>query len=163
MTLRYTPGQLRAALQIPQETYRHWKKALPPLCRGFGHSPCFTAGDILAVAVVRVITVDFAVRVGALSAIADTLFEACNGISWPILERSKIIVELANRRLQVRSELENVVIETPALVIPLRSLIGYLRESLLAESTADDAQQMLRFPPTPLPSSLTTASMRGRP
>ena len=60
-----------------------------------GIAPALTAGDILAVAVVRIITVDFAVRVGALSAIADALFVACNGVSWPTLERSKLIVELA--------------------------------------------------------------------
>ncbi|MGO9171128.1 MAG: hypothetical protein ACLP7P_04075 [Rhodomicrobium sp.] len=162
MTLRYTPGQLRAAILIPQETYRHWKKALPPLSRGVGHSPCFTAGDILGVAVVRILTVDFAVRVGALSVIANGLFEACNSVSWPTLERSKLIVELSIGRLQIRPELENVILESPAFIIPLRSLVGRLREALLTEGVAEDPQQILRFPPTPLPSNIAAASTRGR-
>src|SRR3546814_4219968 len=81
MTVHYTPGQLRSAMAIPQETYRHWRKALAPLRRGTGHSPCFTAGDLLAVAIVRALTGDFAIRVGAISAVAEALFEACNARS----------------------------------------------------------------------------------
>lgn len=151
MTVYYTPGQLRNAMTIPQETYRHWKKALIPLRRGSGHSPCFTAGDLLAVAVVRVLTDGFAIRVGALSTIADALFEACNAVSWPTLERSKLIADLANGRLQIRPELENAIFEEPVVVVPLRSLVGHLREALLADGGVD-SQETLRFPPTPLSS-----------
>ncbi len=161
MTVRYTPGQLRGAMVIPQETYRHWKKALGPLRRGSGHSPCFTAGDLLAVAIVRVLTIDFAIRVGALSAVAGALFEACNASSWPTLERSRLIVDLANGRLQVRPELENTVFQAPVLVVPLRPLVGKLRNALLTDSEAEN-QGMLRFPPTPLPSKVAAASKGGR-
>ena len=161
MTVRYTPGQLRNAMAIPQETYRHWKKALPPLQRRTGHSPCFTAGDLLAVAIVRALTVDSGIRVGAISAVADALFEACNAVSCPMLERSKLIADLANGRLQFRPELENVVFVTPVIVIPLRPLVGYLRHALLADGGVDN-QQTLRFPPTALPSKREAASTGGR-
>lgn len=161
MTILYTPGQLRNAMAIPQETYRHWKKSLVPLRRGTGHSPCFTAGDLLAIAIVRVLTVDFAIRVGAISTVAEALFETCNIASWPTLERSKLIVDLANGRLQFRPELENIVVETPMLVVPLRPLVGHLRDSLLTDGGTDN-QKTLRFPPTPLSSKAETALMRGR-
>ena len=46
MTVRYTPGQLRDAVGISQETYRHWKKALPPLRGGAGHGPRFSVGEL---------------------------------------------------------------------------------------------------------------------
>ncbi len=156
MTVYYTPGQLRNAMVIPQETYRHWKKALIPLRRGSGHSPCFTAGDLLAVAVVRVLTDGFAIRVGALSTIADSLFEACNAVSWPTLERSKLIADLANGRLQIRPELENAIFEEPVLVVPLRPLVSHLRDALLTDGGAE-SQETLRFPPTPLPSKNASA------
>ena len=161
MTVLYTPGQLRSAMAIPQETYRHWKKALAPLRRRTGHSPCFTAGDLLAVAIVRALTVDFAIRVGAISGVAEALFEACNTASWPILERSKMIADLANARLQFRPELENVVFETPVLVIPLRMLVCHLRDALLTDGEVDN-QETLRFPPTPLPSKAEAVSTGGR-
>lgn len=161
MTIRYTPGQLRNAMAIPQETYRHWKKALAPLQRRTGHSPCFAAGDLLATAIVRALTVDFGIRVGAISAVADALFEACNAASWPMLERSKLIADLANGRLQFRPELENVIFETPVIVIPLRPLVGYLRHALLADGGGDN-QETLRFPPTALSSKREAASTGGR-
>lgn len=155
MTVYYTPGQLRSAMVIPQETYRHWKKALIPLRRGSGHSPCFTAGDLLAVAVVRILTDGFAIRVGALTTIAEALFEACNAVSWPTLERSKLIADLANGQLQIRPELENAICEEPVLVVPLRPLVSHLRDALLTDGGAE-SQETLRFPPTPLPSKTAT-------
>ena len=48
MTVRYTPGQLRDAVAMPPETYRHWKKVLAPLRRNnTRQSPCFTAGGLV--------------------------------------------------------------------------------------------------------------------
>ncbi len=102
MPVHYTPGQLRSAVGIPPETYRHWKKALGPLRRDRGHSPCFTAGDLVAVAVVRVLSVDMAVRVGSLTPIAETLFKLCNSAPWPTLERGKFVFDLLKRQVQFR-------------------------------------------------------------
>jgi len=70
MAVNYTPGQLRDAVGIGQETYRHWKKALAPLRRDAGHSPCFTAGDLLAAAIVKTFVANYGMRVSALSALA---------------------------------------------------------------------------------------------
>ena len=67
MTVQFTPGQLRSAASIPPETYRHWKKTLLPLRRDCGHSPCFTSGELVAVAVVRTLCVDLGIRVSGLS------------------------------------------------------------------------------------------------
>jgi len=161
ITFHYTPGQLRGAVAIPQETYRHWKKALAPLRRQKGHSPCFTAGDLLAVAIVRVLTVDFAIRVGALSAVAEALFMACNDASWPTLERSNLIADLTNARIQMRPEFDNIAYEVPVLVIPLRPLVNRLRDALLTDGKVDK-QEMLPFPLTPLPSKAEVASTGNR-
>lgn len=148
MTIYYTPGQLRNAMLLPQETYRHWKKALSPLRRGVGHSPCFTAGDLLAVAVVRILTDRFSIRVGALSVIAEPLFKACNTVSWLMLERSKLVADLANGQLQIHPEAENGFFEGPVLVVPLRPLVSHLRDVLLTDRA--ESQETLRFAPTPL-------------
>ena len=150
MTVRYTPGQLRDAAAVPSETYRHWKKALAPLRRDTRQSPCFTAGDLLAVAVVRSMTRSF-IRVGALSVIAEELFSLCNGTSWPVLERSRMIVDLINERIKLQPESEDVDLNLPALVCPLRPLVGQLRDALLTDGEPD--QQRLNLPPVPLPSS----------
>ncbi len=95
MTVLYTPGQLRSAILIAPETYRHWKKALAPLRRGRGHSPCFSSGDLVAVSVVQALATNMAIRVGALAPIAETLFTLCNLSPWPALERAKLVIDVA--------------------------------------------------------------------
>ena len=132
MTVRYTPSQLRDAVAISQETYRHWKKVLPPLRRGAGHGPRFTVGDILATTVVRVLTVDFAIRVGAVSVVAHALFETCN-TPWPVLERGRLIINLAAGDLQLASDTESAHFQAPVIVVPLQSAISRLHAALLAQ------------------------------
>ena len=90
------------------------------------------------------------VRVGALSVIAEDLFRLCNDTSWPVLERSRMIVDLLNRRIELQPESENIDLDSPALVSPLRPLVGQLRDALLTDGEPD--QQRLNLPPVPLPS-----------
>lgn len=160
MTVLYTPGQLRSAVSIAPETYRHWKKALNPLRRRRGHSPCFSSGDLVAVAVIRLLAVDMGVRVGALTPISEQLFELCNLSPWPVLERTKLIIDLPNAQLQLRPELEETVSDRPSITIPLGPVVVGLREQLLAASNVHE-QPSLCFPPIPVGAS--TAARGGRP
>lgn len=152
MTVLYTPGQLRQAAAIAPETYRHWKKALAPLRRGKGHSPCFSSGDLVGVSVVRLLAVGLSVRVSALAPIAETLFELCNSSPWPVLERAKLSVNLLDAHVELLAELGAASGEEPLVVIPLRPVIAKLREQLLAASDIS-VQASLRFPPTPIAAS----------
>lgn len=151
MTVRYTPGQLRDAAAVPPETYRHWKKVLTPLRRNNSRqSPCFTAGDLLAVALVRTLT-GFSVRVGSIAPIAEELFRLCNDTSWPILERSQMIIDLGNQRLELQPESESIALDSPALVCPLKPLVDHLREALL--TGGEPEQRRLSLPPVPVASA----------
>lgn len=152
MTVLYTPGQLREAAALAPETYRHWKKALPPLRRGKGHSPSFSPGDLVAISIVRLLAVDLSVRVSALSPIAEALFELCSASPWPVLERSRISVDLLNARVELLAEVGAQTNDAPLVIIPLRAVIGKLREQLLAATSPSD-QSSLRFPPTPIAAS----------
>ena len=150
MAVNYTPGQLRDAVGIGPETYRHWKKALAPLRREAGHSPCFTAGDLLATAIVKILVADLGIRVSALSALADGVFEECNARSWPALERSLLVLDVAGARVLTRSEDSRLALDGPAMVLPLRLLIESLRRTLLEGD--GDGQETLRFLPVAQPS-----------
>lgn len=145
----YTPGQLRRAVSITPETYRHWKRTLGPLRRTRGHSPCFSAGDLVAVALIRSLTVDLGIRIGALTPIGEPLFDLCNRSPWPILERGNLIVDLPGAQLEVSPELTEILSDRPSIIIPLRSIMAGLREHLLAEGDGDE-QTSLRFPPFPI-------------
>ena len=158
MTVRYTPSQLREAVLLPQETYRHWKKVLPPLCRDTRQSPCFTAGDLLAVSIVRTLTRS-SIPVGALTTIAEELFRICNATSWPVLERSTLLLDLPRQRLELQPESEALTFPTLTLVCPLQPLVGHLRNVLLADGSPD--QQRLHFPPVPVSPKAAAASTGG--
>jgi hypothetical protein len=106
-------------------------------------------GDLIAVAVIRALAVDMAIRVGAVAPIAEPLFELCSLSSWPSLERAKLIVHLPEGQLQLRPELAEITSDRPTITIPLRPLVARLREQLLAVSGVED-QESLRFPPTPV-------------
>ena len=159
MTVLYTPGQLRNAVAIPQETYRHWKKALAPFARGRGHSPCFSSGDMVAAAVIRLLAIDLSVRVSGLAPIASALFELCNASPWPVLERTKILISLNEPSVRLVAELGDALSDHPLVIVPLRAVVAQLREQLLA-ATDHEEQPALRFPPTPIGSSV--AARRAR-
>lgn len=152
MTVLYTPGQLRSAVSIAPETYRHWKKTLAPLDRARGHSPCFSAGDMVAVSVIRALAIGMSVRVSALTPIADALFELCNASPWPVLERAKIVIHMIDARVQLSPELADTLSNQPVLIVPLRPIILQLRDQLLAAADTHE-QASLRFPPTPIGAS----------
>jgi hypothetical protein len=162
MPVQFTPGQLRSAVSIAPETYRHWKKALAPLRRERRHSPCFTSGDLVAVAAIRMLCLDLGIRISALTGIAKTLFDICNESPWAALERGKLIFDIPRGQLQFQSELTSAPIETALVIVPLRQIVGQLRDQLLAVDRVEE-QQALRFPPTPIVSPLVSATVRRRP
>lgn len=151
MSVLFTPGQLRQAVSIAPETYRHWKTALPPLQRVRGHSPCFTSGDILAVSVVHALAVGLAVKVGALTPTAHSLFEICNLTPWPRLERAELRITILSARVSLLAEADIATLEEPYISVPLAPLIARIREQLL-DSNSTDQQRALNFPPHSLES-----------
>ena len=109
----------------------------------------------------RVLTTDLAIRVGRLQQIAGLLFEACNDMAWPSLERSRIVVDFLKSNLKVIPENEPIGAGGPLLIIPLRSIVAELRGKLVA-AAVPDSQESLRFPPTPMNANGRTAAARSR-
>ena len=68
--MRYTPSQVRHVVGITQETLRHWRRALPSLGGLKGHAPVFRPGQLLGLAVIRVLVEDVGLTVGSLRAAA---------------------------------------------------------------------------------------------
>jgi len=144
--MKLSPGQVREVLGLSQDTYRHWKAALPPLAKRNGYRPCFTYGDLFAMALVKALTDDAGVRVGALHAVAAGLFDHCGRHSWAELERSILVLELARVQVAFTQETHVPQPEGIGIVVPCGPIILDLRERLLMEQ-ADVPQGMLRFLP----------------
>ena len=142
----FTPGQLRQLLALPQETFRHWKKAIPSLSHRNGYKPCFSPGDLLALALIKTLVDDGGVRVAALSEIAPQVFELCNRHGWTHLERCTMSIELANKKVFVSTKAGFMRPNNTAFVLVCEPTIQTLRSRLLAEKEGE-SQRRLGFPP----------------
>lgn len=148
--MKLTPGQLRDVLDLSTETFRHWKKILPPLSGRNGYRPCFSLGDLLAVAIVKTLSEDLGVRVGMLASSAPSLFEICNRSSWAALERLVIVIQPGDRVMGA-SNLSGCTTEAASIVVPCRPIVEQLRHRLLLEQE-ETSQAQLRFPPSAITS-----------
>ncbi|MDE0453729.1 MAG: hypothetical protein OXJ63_00285 [Gammaproteobacteria bacterium] len=132
---------------------------MKPLQRPTPPRNCYSVGDVLAVAVIRTMTKDFSIRVGALTMVADDLIQACNDHSWLVLERSKLVIYLSEETIEVHAEEAPIPFRASALVVLLRPLAARIREVLLADHGAA-AQAMFPFPPAAQTVSETVLSRR---
>ena len=154
--MKLTPGQVREVLDLSQDAFKHWKKVLPPLTGRNGYRPCFTHGDLLAMAFVRALTEDACIQVGALAAVSAALFDHCAKQSWAALERTILILELPRIRIEFVSEQVNPQVASIGIIVPCGPIISDLRERLLP-SEDNVSQGSLRFPPR-----VVASAARGR-
>jgi hypothetical protein len=144
--MKFTPGQTQEILRLSPATFRHWKRALPPLFGRNGYAPCFTAGDLLALAAVKVLADDVGIRVGSLCAVSVSLFEHCQHNAWASLERSTLMIDPVHGRVNSLPEAQRAPIGEMSIILPWRPIITALRERLLMEKI-EPPQGNLRFPP----------------
>lgn len=154
--MHLTPGQVQELLGLSRATFRHWKEALPPLSGRNGYRPCFSVGDLFAMALIKAMTDEAGVRVGALHAVVAALFEQCGQQSWTALERSTLVIELARVRVEFIDESPGPQLGGIGIVVPCRLIVADLRERLLMDKEKVD-QGSLRFPPT-----MVSRETRGR-
>jgi DNA-binding transcriptional MerR regulator len=142
-----TPGQVRELLQLSQDSFRHWKKVLPPLRDRNGYRPCFSFGDLLAMAFIQALTDEAGIRVSNLQSIASALFEQCGVQSWAAMERSILVIRPASGSLSFAPEPLSPSHGGVTIFMPCGYVIAKLRQQLLTEQV-EVLQGILRFPPT---------------
>lgn len=137
---------------LSKETYRHWKRILPPVAERGGRAPCFTLGDLIAASTLYRLTEKAGVRVGHLADLAIAIFDLCNATPWATLQGSTLTIDLDHRECRIHQDL--ILTELPDLVLvcQLDPVLEQLRDALL-RTQGDSPQSELRFPPTPLPAS----------
>jgi len=88
---------------------------------------------------------DLGLRVGALSPVAEALFDICNASPWPALERSNLILIAGESRVLLVPELEPNIASDLRVIVALRPIVALLRMQL--EPVTEDVEQpLLRFP-----------------
>ena len=132
--MRYTPGQLREAVGLSKEAFRHWKRVLPGFPRGQGHGPIFSAGDVLASAVLRRMTESCGVRVGQLGGVSRRMFALCNETPWEVLAKRMIVVDPSSQECATLPRTGVALGDSAVLVCPMAPVISALRDDLVGSS-----------------------------
>lgn len=148
--MKYTPLQIKQIVGIPQETLRHWRKVIPSLKARVGYAPCFTAGDALALKIIKEVVENLQVRVQALEPISEELFNICRGINWPRLEMQHLVIQFVEKKIETCDgpDICERAASGTILVIALKPHIEALRNRL-TESESQDQYEM-PFPPMAL-------------
>lgn len=141
----FAPAQVMQWLEISEETLRHWRKRLAPIRGLNGYAPCFTHGDVLALAIVKCLVKEFDVRVGALEVIACSLFEECRRINWMRPERRFFLINPKASEFQVCDGLNGISLDRVRLIVPVDVLIDELRQRILS-APSNELQQELKLP-----------------
>lgn len=142
--MRYTPAQVKEALEITEETLRHWRKSFAPLKDKRGYSPCFTPGELLALEVVARFH-RLGVSVSQMKPHAEKLFQACSQIAWFGLEDKVVVYDGQTIELVVAGA-EGRWSRQVRVAAPLGPLVRHLSQRL-SEENSPPAQPEIVFPP----------------
>ena len=106
------------------------------LATGRKRAPRFTAGDVLATAVLFRLTRTCGVRIGHLTGVANGVFDICNQTPWDLLEERLLVLDSSRQDCLVVKDSSEIPICDAVLVCPLRSLIAALHHGLLRSSSS---------------------------
>jgi hypothetical protein len=141
----FTTGQLRSSFQLTKQQWRSYREALPPLAKDRGRAASFTAADLLATSVVHKVTVRLAMPLSSFTPVASAIFSLFNESPWPQVERSSLVLDFAQARIELANSGRRAVDVEIAVMVDLAPLVAELRQHLLAGVA--DPQRDLAFPP----------------
>ncbi|HEY0906227.1 MAG TPA: MerR family transcriptional regulator, partial [Methylophilus sp.] len=75
--MNLSPQQVRAVLEVSEQTLRYWKRSYPALAGKRGYGPCYTFADVLLLLITKHLVDGLGIEVGKLNAISEGLLEAC--------------------------------------------------------------------------------------
>lgn len=138
----FNQAQVRDTLDISVETFRHWKRVLPP----FFERKKYTLGDLLAAGVLRCLTDQCGVRAGHLSEISKAIVEVCNAGVWASLHGKTLVIDLRKNTCVLVKSARAFPFQEIVVVCPLEGIMAQIQEALSRNEPAA-AQHQLRFPP----------------
>jgi hypothetical protein len=140
--MQFSQGQLRSAIGISVETFRHWKRVLPP----FSGRKKYSLGDLLAAGILRRVAHHCGVRARYLPEISKAIVEVCNSEAWASLQSKTLVIDVHNKKCALIQSARAFPFQDAVVVCPLESVIAQIQNELPREEDAT-VQHHLRFPP----------------
>ena len=144
--MQFTPGQLRETVGISVETFRHWKRVLPPFANRQRYVPSFTIGDLLAGRILRCLTEGCGVRVGHLTKVSKEIVRVCNMAPWASLEEKVLVVDLVKGICRISDDYVRGGSTDIVLLCVMKPIMNDLHDALLRLLPSADQHNLL-FPP----------------
>ena len=144
--MQFSERQLRETLGISVETFRHWKRVLPPFAERKRYTPRFSIGDLLAAGVLQRLTDQCGIRPGCLPEISRTVAEICNGTAWAKLEDKALVVNVRLRTCSIAQSTREFAAQDVVVICPLRPVMDAVRAGLFRNRPLVSQRELL-FPP----------------
>jgi hypothetical protein len=144
--VQFTPAQLRETVGISVETFRHWKRVLPPFASRQRYIPSFTIGDLLAARILRRLTEDCGIRVGHLTTVSNEIVRVCNTAAWAWLEDKTLVIDLVKGTCRISKGNDEGATADIIIRCAMNPIMRELRDALLRSPPSAD-QRSLFFPP----------------
>jgi hypothetical protein len=144
--VQFTPGQLRETVGISVETYRHWKRVMPPFADRQGYVAGFSTGDLVAARVLRCLTETFGVRAGHLRVLSVAIVRLCNATPWAKMINRDVVIDPADQTCRLVKHGAESAREKPIIICPMSPLMIELEGELQRLLPVSD-QRQLQFPP----------------
>jgi hypothetical protein len=144
--MQFTPGQLRETVGISVETFRHWKRVLPPFADRKRYISCFTIGDLLAGRILRSLTEGCGVRVGHLAKVSQEIVRVSNTAPWTALEDKTLVIDLVKGTCRLSKDYQQVDGTDFVLLCAMSPVIHDLRDALLRSRPSADQHNLFLSP-----------------
>jgi hypothetical protein len=128
--VQFSQTQLRSTLGISVETFRHWKRVLPPFAQRKRYSSRFSIGDFLAAGILSRLTDQCGIRVGLLPEISQAAVEICNARPWVKLEGKMLLVDIEHRTCRIIEAAQEPSGQNVVIVCPLNPIIALVRDAM---------------------------------
>ncbi len=149
--MKFTPHQVRAILDIKEQTLRYWKQAYPQLINLRGYGPCYSFGEVLVLLVTKKLVEKLGVDIKNMQPLAGVLFPMCSAPVSLLRDTNKVIcidVESMTVKLLNIGETHTTSI---ALIVSLHELAQELQNRILSCLGDDESLQLeLTLGPTAL-------------
>lgn len=144
--MQFTPGQLRQTVGISVETFRHWKRVLPPFANRKRYTPCFTVGDLLAGRILRSLTEGCGVRVGHLAKVSQEIVRVSNMASWAALEDKTLVIDLVKGTCRLSRDYQYDESADFVLLCAMNLIVREVREALLRSHPITEQHNLFLSP-----------------
>jgi DNA-binding transcriptional MerR regulator len=133
----FTPQQARTITGVPIETLRHWRTVIPYLAQRSGKAARFSPVDLVGLAVLQQLTVNFGVSIAKMRVGIDLLFRTLAN-SDPLTLRGKVVAVGESQAQLCVAKSPMRVPRSALIIVPCAALIDQIQANILP---------MVRFDP----------------